>query len=495
MFQPKSSAPGGRGSVSNPHNRFEKLAIELEPEALVDEEGERILPRTQFLRDDSQSIITYNDSPDIPFRASLNPYRGCEHGCAYCFARPYHEYLGFSAGLDFETKIVVKENAPELLRAELSRKKWLPQAVTMSAISDAYQPVERRLQLTRRCLAVLAEFRNPVGIITKNHLVTRDIDLLVELVKYRAALVAVSITSLDPELAKTLEPRASPPSRRLAAIEELSAAGIPVIAMTAPIIPGLNDHELPELLAAAAKAGARSASYTMLRLPYAVAPLFTEWLDRHAPGHKDKVLSRIRSMRGGKLYDAKWGTRMKGEGFFAEQIKALFELGYRKAGFPRTICRIDASSFRGADGSAFIVWGVLGGGRPQRPSWASDKPARGRYHLKLPSGLEGGFSFRRAALRSTACLERIHLPHNSTRFRIEYPATRPGAPSISPIAAAGASPPPSLRWRTVRARFLSVCGPRTDLIRSLARRRIRAHRGSGRKPARSHHPAQYGLDL
>ncbi len=346
MFQPKAVAPGGRGSATNPHNRFEKLAIELEPEALVDEDGEPIRPRTQFLRDDSQSIISHNDSPDIPFSAGVNPYRGCEHGCAYCFARPFHEYLGFSAGLDFESKIVVKENAPELLRAELSRKKWVPQVVTMSAISDAYQPVERRLQLTRRCLAVLAEFRNPVGIITKNHLVTRDIDYLSELARYHAATVSVSITSLDPELAKTLEPRASPPSRRLAAIEELSAAGIPVNAMTAPIIPGLNDHELPDLLAAAAKAGARSAGFTILRLPYAVAPLFVEWLERHAPGHKDKVLSRIRSMRGGKLYDAKWGTRMKGEGFFAEQIKALFELGYRKAGFRDDIPPYDVSHFR-----------------------------------------------------------------------------------------------------------------------------------------------------
>jgi len=346
MFQPKVSAPGGRGSTSNPQNRFAKLAVELEPEASVDEDGERILPRTQFLRDDTQSVITFNDSPDIPFRASLNPYRGCEHGCAYCFARPYHEYLGFSAGLDFESKIVVKENAPALLREELSRKKWTPQALSMSAISDAYQPVERRLELTRRCLAVLAEFRNPVGIITKNHLVTRDIDHLSELAKYRAASVAVSLTSLDPELAKTLEPRASPPGRRLAAIEELSAAGIPVIVMTAPVIPGLTDHELPELLAAAARAGARTASFTMLRLPYAVAPLFTEWLERHAPGHKDKVLSRIRSMRGGKLYDAKWGARLKGERFFAGQIKALFELGYRKAGFPNDMPALDASSFR-----------------------------------------------------------------------------------------------------------------------------------------------------
>jgi DNA repair photolyase len=345
-FVPTTHAPGGRGSVTNPHNRFEKLTVELEPEALVDDDGERILPRTQFLRDDTQSLITYNNSPDIPFRTSINPYRGCEHGCAYCFARPYHEYLGFSAGLDFETKIVVKENAPDLLRAELSAKRWQPQPLTMSAITDCYQPVERRLQLTRRCLAVLAEFRNPVGIITKNHLVTRDIDYLSELAQRDAAHVAVSITTLDPELARTLEPRASTPARRLAAVEELSAAGVPVVVMMAPIIPGLTDHEIPELLAAAARAGARTASYVMLRLPWAVAPLFTEWLDRHAPGHKDKVLSRIQSMRGGKLYDAKWGVRMRGEGIFAEQVKALFALAKRKAEFRGAMPELSAASFR-----------------------------------------------------------------------------------------------------------------------------------------------------
>ncbi len=345
-FQSQNLSPAGRGSASNPHNRFAKLSVELEPEALVDEDGEPIRPHTQFLRDDSQSIISFNDSPDIPFRAGLNPYRGCEHGCAYCFARPYHEYLGFSAGLDFETKIVVKENAPELLRVQLSKKSWSPQPIAMSAISDCYQPVERRLQLTRRCLAVLAEFRNPVGIITKNHLVTRDIDHLAELAQHGAAHVCISLTTLDGALAKTLEPRASPPSRRLAAIEKLSAAGVPVIVLTAPIIPGLNDHEIPALLAAAARVGARTAGYTIVRLPWAVAPLFTEWLERHAPGHKDKVLGRIAELRGGKLYDAKWGTRMKGEGPLAEQVKALFAIAKRKAGFPENLPELSTRGFR-----------------------------------------------------------------------------------------------------------------------------------------------------
>ena len=339
-------APGGRGSATGPHNRFEKLAVELDPEALVDEDGAPIQRRTQFLRDDSQSIITFNDSPDIPFRAGLNAYRGCEHGCAYCFARPTHEYLGFSAGLDFESRIVVKEDAPELLRRELSKKNWKPQTIAMSGVTDCYQPVERRLELTRRCLAVLAEFRNPVGVITKNHLVTRDIDYLRVLAGHRAVSVAISLTTLDAALARTLEPRASPPSRRLAAIEELSAAGIPVIALTAPIIPGLNDHEIPALLEAAARAGARTASYTLLRLPRAVAPLFTAWLERHAPGHKDKVLGRIQEMRGGKLYDAKFGSRMRGEGPHAAQIKALFAVSKRKAAFRGELPELSTASFR-----------------------------------------------------------------------------------------------------------------------------------------------------
>lgn len=331
----------GRGSASNPKNRFEKLELELDP----GEEG--LLPGTLFLRDHSQSLITYNDSPDIPFSASLNVYRGCEHGCAYCYARPTHEYLGLSAGLDFESRILVKERAPELLREELSARKWTPQTLAMSGVTDCYQPIERKLELTRRCLEVLLDFRNPVGIVTKNHLVTRDIDLLRELTRFRAVRVYISITTLDGELAKVLEPRASPPSRRLAAVEELHAAGISVGVMMAPIIPGLTDHEMPKLFAAAAKAGARDAHYTALRLPFAVAPLFEAWLDRHAPGQKEKVLSRVRSMRGGKLYDAKFGERMKGTGFFADELKKLYEISRRKAGFvPGERYELSTAAFR-----------------------------------------------------------------------------------------------------------------------------------------------------
>jgi DNA repair photolyase len=323
----------GRGSASNPKNRFEKLEIVLDPEEPIEGEDPPPPLRTLFLRDDTQSLITYNESPDIPFRASLNVYRGCEHGCAYCYARPTHEYLGLSAGLDFESKILVKEKAPEMLREELSARKWKPQLLAMSGVTDCYQPVERRLGLTRRCLEVLADFRNPVGIVTKNHLVTRDLDLLRELAQYRAVSVAISITTLDGDLAKALEPRASPPQRRLAAVEELSQAGIPVSVMMAPVIPGLTDHEMPSLFAAAAKAGANDAHYIALRLPFAVAPLFEDWLDRHAPGSKEKVLGRIRDMRGGKLYQANFGERMRGSGFFADQLRTLYEVSRRKAGF------------------------------------------------------------------------------------------------------------------------------------------------------------------
>jgi DNA repair photolyase len=323
-------APHARGSVANPPNRFERLQVELEPEEAAD----AVHRRTEFLRDDSQSIITYNKSPDISFAASINPYRGCEHGCAYCYARPTHEYAGMSAGLDFETRILVKERAPELLREELSARKWRPQSLAMSGVTDCYQPVERKLEITRRCVAVLAEFRNPVTLITKNHLITRDIDLFREMVKTHTVAAAISITSLDPELAKTLEPRASSPSRRLAAVEELSAAGVPTTVMFAPAIPGLNDHEMPAIFKAAAKAGAIDAHYVALRLPWGVAPLFEEWLERHAPGQKEKVLNRVRDMRGGKLYNSEWGERMRGTGFFAEQMAQLYQIARRRAGFP-----------------------------------------------------------------------------------------------------------------------------------------------------------------
>jgi DNA repair photolyase len=338
-----SAVHKGRGAGLNPTNRFEKISFEADPE--WNPEDDRPL-RTEYYRDTTQSIINYNNSPDVGFEASVNPYRGCEHGCVYCFARPTHEYLGFSAGLDFESRIMVKENAPELLRQELSSAKWKSQVLVMSGVTDCYQPVERKLQVTRRCLAVLAEFRNPVAIITKNHLVTRDIDLLSELARYNASAVNVSVTTLDATLTPRLEPRASLPQHRLAAIRALSAAGIPVNVMVAPVIPGITDHEIPAIVAAAVEAGARGAGCLPVRLPFAVKDLFVEWLDRHFPERKDKVLGRIRDMRGGKLNDPNFGTRMQGQGVFAEQIHNLFAVACRKAGLGEARPELSTASFR-----------------------------------------------------------------------------------------------------------------------------------------------------
>jgi DNA repair photolyase len=332
----------GRGAASNPANRFDKLSYERSE---WDETEDPSL-RTVFLKDETRSIIAYNDSPDVGFNASINPYRGCEHGCIYCFARPNHEYLGFSAGLDFETKILVKDDAPELLRRELSSSRWQPQVIAISGVTDAYQPIERRLQLTRRCLEVLVEFRNPVVIITKNELVTRDVDLLAQLARLNAVLVFVSVTSLDPELARELEPRASQPARRLAAIEALAAAGVPVGSLVAPVIPGLTDHEMPSIVSAVAKAGATTASYVPLRLPYGVAPLFEEWLTLHRPLQKEKILNRIRDIRGGRLNDPNFRTRMQGSGAYAEHIGELFELACRKAGLNSKRPVLSAIHFR-----------------------------------------------------------------------------------------------------------------------------------------------------
>lgn len=332
----------GRGAADNPPNRFEKIHYEPDPDA--DPDGPA--PTTLFLKDSSRSIIAHNDSPDVGFEFSINPYRGCEHGCIYCYARPTHEFLGFSAGLDFETKILVKEDAPELLRRELAAPRWRPATVSMSGVTDPYQPIERRLQLTRRCLQVFAEFRNPVGIVTKNHLVTRDIDVLGELAGHQAAAVFLSVTSLDGDLARVLEPRASQPSGRLAAIETLAKAGIPVGVLTAPVIPGLTDHELPAILTAAAQAGAQFAGYVSLRLPLAVAPLFEQWLTRHFPDRKEKVLGRIRSLRGGKLNDSNFGSRMRGQGPIAAMIHDLFTLGCRKAGISQRGPNLSTEAFR-----------------------------------------------------------------------------------------------------------------------------------------------------
>jgi DNA repair photolyase len=335
--------PRGRGSgVHQPPNRFERLSVVLDDEFAA----ESSRPRTQFLRDAARSIISRNDSPDISFGASINVYRGCEHGCAYCYARPYHEYLGFSSGLDFESRILVKTDAPALLRAELNSPKWKPEPLVMSGVTDCYQPVERKLEITRGCLEVLADFRNPVGIITKNHLVTRDRDHLATLAEHRAARVFLSITTLDPDLGSRLEPRASRPAHRLAAIRELAEAGIPVGVLVAPIIPELNEHEIPAVLAAAAEAGAQTAGYTVLRLPYAVKDIFRDWLETHFPDRVDRVLNRVRTLRGGKLNVSDFGKRMRGDGQYADEISNLFAVSARRVGLNRQRFDLSTAAFR-----------------------------------------------------------------------------------------------------------------------------------------------------
>lgn len=348
-------APKGRGSGINPSGRFEALKVSPDPEF---DPSELPAPGTQFFHDCAASLITYNESPDISFRTSLNIYRGCEHGCAYCFARPFHEYLGFSAGLDFETKIMVKTDAPSLLREELDSKNWTPQVVVMSGVTDCYQPAERHFRLTRACLEIFAQFRNPVSIITKSALVTRDIDILAELARSGAANVFISVTTLDRELARRLEPRAAAPSHRLRAIEQLASAGIPVGVLAAPMIPGLTDHELPSILEAAKKAGASSAGYVVLRLPYGVKDIFAVWLDQHEPGKKERVLGRVREFRGGKLYDSSWGLRGTGTGFFSEQLAQLFEVSARRFGLSTSRPPLSTEAFCRQGGKQLDLFGA-----------------------------------------------------------------------------------------------------------------------------------------
>jgi len=337
----------GRGSASNPTNRFERLHYDIGD--VGDAGGAPSETRTLYLRDPTRSAIAFNESPDVGFNASINPYRGCEHGCIYCYARPTHEYLGFSAGLDFETRILVKERLPELLRKALSSKSWQPQVLGMSGVTDPYQPIERRIELTRRCLRVLTEFRNPVAIITKNALIARDRDLLGELAEVGAASATLSITTLDPVLQRQMEPRACHPERRLETIRKLAAAGIPVGVNVAPVVPGLTDHEIPRILEAAACAGATRAGHIVLRLPHGVANLFSDWLAAHRPERRDKILHRTRALRDGRLDDPRFGSRMRGSGIFAEQIHELFALACRKHGLTSAAPELSTRAFRRPD--------------------------------------------------------------------------------------------------------------------------------------------------
>ena len=348
MTHPKPGSVRGRGAAVQPPNRFARIQVEddfehleHDPEAQT---GRRTVP-TQYFADASRSVVSENDSPDIPFRYSLNPYRGCSHGCSYCYARPTHEYLDLSAGLDFETKIFVKERAPELFREWLARNDWQPEPVILSGVTDCYQPAERHFRLTRRCLEVALEARQPVSIVTKNALVTRDLDLLRDMASRRLVRVAISLTSLDQSLTRVMEPRTSSPQARLRAITELTAAGVPTVVMVAPVIPGLTDSELPALLREAASAGAASAGYVLLRLPLTVKPVFLEWLERTHPTHAARVESLIRATREGKLNDASFGSRMRGRGPLADQIKQTFHVFSRRYGLDRKLEPLDVTHF------------------------------------------------------------------------------------------------------------------------------------------------------
>lgn len=339
----------GRGAQIRPPNRFEKLTFEEEDEYLEFDEGAveaKKNLRTEYYPDQTQSIVASNDSPDIPFRYSINPYRGCAHGCSYCYARPYHEYLGFNAGLDFETKVMVKENAALLFRNWLCRKSWRSEPIAFSGVTDCYQPIERRFQLTRQCLDIASKAKQAVMIITKNGLITRDCDILAEMAHDDLVSVAVSVTSLNQSLIRDMEPRTSCPEARLQAISSLAECGIPTQVMVGPVIPGLTDVEIPRILEAASQAGATSASFVVLRLPLSVKPIFIDWLDRNYPDRKEKVLSSIRETRDGKLNSTEFGNRMRGEGVIAENIRQMFRIFRAKHGLNSGPHPLDCSKFR-----------------------------------------------------------------------------------------------------------------------------------------------------
>src|SRR5579872_1634213 len=312
-----------RGTTLQIQNRFETRSKESFDDGWETIGEELPVIQTQFLNDHAKSILFKNDSPDIPMAYSLNMYRGCEHGCSYCRARPYHEYLGFNAGIDFESKIMVKHDAPDLLRKAFDNKKWIPQSIMMSGNTDCYQPAERKYKITRQLLEVFLEYRNPVSILTKNALILRDLDLLKELSSMNLVSTLLSVTSLDPMLRQKLEPRTSTSKMKLKAMEELSKAGIPTGVMVGPIIPGLNDNEVPNILKRSSEAGATRVAHTILRLPYAILPIFTDWIEKNYPEKSKRVLARIMMIRGGKLNDPNWGTRMTGMGGYADYMHQL----------------------------------------------------------------------------------------------------------------------------------------------------------------------------
>ena len=344
----------GRGAATNMQGRFELQEREVFDDGWAQalEQGQQwqepALPRTRVFMEQAKSILTRNASPDVPFNVSLNPYRGCEHGCIYCFARPTHSYLGLSPGLDFETRIYAKENAPELLRRELARPAYRPEPIALGVNTDAYQPVERKLGITRQLLEILHDCQHPLAMITKSSLIERDIDLLASMARRGQAAAAITITTLDPHIARILEPRAAAPARRLRTIRALADAGIPVGVSIAPVIPFITEPDLEKVMQAAAEAGATSASYIVLRLPWEVSPLFQQWLEAHFPDRAQRVMNRVRDMRGGRDYDSSFENRMRGEGLWAQLISQRFHKAARKLGMNQK-----ARNFGGLDFSAF----------------------------------------------------------------------------------------------------------------------------------------------
>ncbi|GIL39623.1 PA0069 family radical SAM protein [Roseiterribacter gracilis] len=344
-----AQATKGRGAVTNGKSgRFElQQAVSVDDGWMDGRDDEEDSPLTTVLGiDTARKVISYNSSPDIGFDRSVNPFKGCEHGCIYCFARPTHAYLNLSPGLDFETRLFHKPDAPDRLRAELSARGYKPMPITLGINTDAYQPIERKLELTRRLLEVLWEFRHPVTILTKSALVTRDLDILSQMARENLAAIGLSITTLDPALARSMEPRAATPPKRIAAIRQAAEAGVPVMVMSAPVIPGLTCHELEAILEAAREAGATRAGMTLVRLPYEIKDLFQEWLTAHAPDRAARVLSLIRQCRDGKLNDPEFGTRMAGTGPVAEAIQARFRLAVKRLGLDTPRRALDCSKFR-----------------------------------------------------------------------------------------------------------------------------------------------------
>ncbi|KVO76148.1 radical SAM protein [Burkholderia ubonensis] len=351
----------GRGAVDNLQGRYETALREAVDDGWTHEADDADLPaplRTQVFEERARSILTRNQSPDIPFSVSLNPYRGCEHGCIYCFARPTHSYLGLSPGLDFESRIYAKVNAAELLEREISRKRYVPEPIALGVNTDAYQPVERDLRITRSVIQVMHDHGLPFAAITKSSLIERDLDLLAPMAARGQVMAAVTITTLDAELARTLEPRAATPARRLRTIRALRDAGVPVGVSIAPVIPFVTEPDLERVLEACAEAGATHASYIILRLPWEVAPLFRNWLTAHFPDRAERVMNRVRDMRGGKDYDSDFGKRMKGEGIWADLLKQRFRQAVKRLGLnERANGILDLSQFRGA--------GLPGAGHPR----------------------------------------------------------------------------------------------------------------------------------